>query len=392
MRKKILRGHLLSWLDGTPATDAASAANSTPVSVRAGRALQQLASGELDAGEPLVHEVLQLMAGSDSAEPPRVTAAPRGVRERLRKPRDPGAARWPYELAARYRIVLPQRHRVSTERVVLAPNGESMLLLVRDFRSVPPDELRAAGLDPSAPQFEPLWRVFRMSTPRRPMRELLAFTQQLDRTGSLVAPLPVHLASHDGKSRLWIDSRSYTLSDSWQFEEAASLQPPDLEEGTNRLHSIAFAPKSVWAVWEGWEDDCRLLRFGSDGSLEADVGLAGSRAARVFVDRHEAPIVCDLMTLSRYDAQGELVASRDFSPFFAEFRYRSTELLVALPEGGFWLSNGAKVIEVSDDLSEVRDEWLPAHPVDALAVDETHLTAFAVDIATATAMLHVYRR
>lgn len=385
--KKLFRGHVLSWLDGTIE---AGIEGDPPIPVRAARALERVASGELAIAEPLVGEALRSIAARGKGEPRVDRAAIREVEAELKRPRVPQSVEWPFELEARYRIVLPQRHRVSFDRAVLRPDGTALHVLLRDFRSIP----RAEG--ERYERFEPLWRVFHMRSPRRPMREVLAFTQHdvgnHDADSSPVGIVPVHLCSAPDAPVLTIDTRLYTLRESWQLEELSRLDVPLVEDGANRLRSIAIHGETTWAVWEAWEDECRLLRFSSRGECEADLGYVGSRAGRLVCDRLGRPLVSDLYELQRYEINGELSASRNLRPFFAEYKYDGDELVVPTPEGGVLVANQQKVVLLSESFEDVVEEYIAPHRMDALTIDETYLAALAVDSVAATATIHVYRR
>lgn len=417
--KKLFRGDVLSWLEGSSAV-----ANDLGPEDRAAEARRAFEAGSLQFAEPVVAEAIERLSAADGNDFSSRAHTVAEVRRRLTES-PPEPSRWPLRARARYRIVLPQRYRVRVEQALLGPGELELTLLLRDFRP----KRGATGTPSTSSQFETLHRVFHFESPAEPLREVLAFTQKeteaaapaveaTEEPTELDVPEPVPektvlLAPDRRTFRVVIDDRVYALESSWAFEEVARLKTFEIESGLNRLRAVTAIEDGYLVVFESWEDDCRVLRFDGSGGRAVDLGFAGSSVGCLYVEppldtppldarRIRRAWVSDLHVVRglAFEARGlddggesqSIVrwAERDLSPFFAEYRYTGREIVVGTPHGGLLVSNGRKVLSVSRDLAEVHDEMCPPQPVMAVRATEDAMVCLSVDAETATAVLTIY--
>jgi hypothetical protein len=352
--KKLFRGDVLAWIDsGGSALDVAV----ERARGEAARALAEHQGGTLAFAEPWLGGLVDRVAALDAEGERRIGEELSHIRARLRQaPSEP--APWPFTALARYTLPLPRAAKPGL--TLFLPIGvERFLVLARE-----PTELPLAEGD-TARRFRMKNRLFAMDSVASGLREVFAFDQAGDAETTL-------LLLHDGDApHVVVGERLYRIGPSWSFELVCRFERANPAAERHVVQAAVMHGDGLLVCVEEDEDGCFLYGYSGKGVPGRAYGYAGHRGdALLVVD--DAVYVSDLLCVRRVPLRRGAAVERDFSFYFSEFPHSPVEVVASLGDAIF-ISNGRKLLVVSKDLQEVRDEHVHPRECRTLHVVDDHL-------------------
>lgn len=399
----VMRGDLFALLDpeSGDGKNARRATSPEGIARAARRLVERVKAGERASGSPVVMQCLDELAGLESDMPMRAFSTLSTIRQRLRSLGLASSRGLPGRLVAQRTLVLPQSKRAVVLRVLPAVDHKVWYVSTREAFAAPgpssladkdpfgelvrPEQLDAAMGPARYARPEVTFRLYRFGEGAADIRLCMRVIQE---PGSYAA---VQVAG-DGRRVAMLSKDVIGVFDGDGRPVLSGRLPlADGARGGSEVCAMALDQDVLGLTLRGRHEAAAELALVSIGERRGfPVGHVGEEADDLVLGSRQAYVLDGLQIIRFPLFSGGELTTFSFRPWFAEYPW-SPRHPMGWDGERLWITNGRKLVVLSDGLDQVlgeivlpapiidfavagREVWLVHHDVQAGRLEVAHWT------------------
>lgn len=395
----VMRGDLFALLDPEGGDGEKSRRSATPerIARAAQRLLERVRAGERMSGSPVVMQCLDELATLETGAPMRAFSTLSTIRQRLKSLGLATSRGLPGRLVGQRTLVLPQSKRAAVLRVMPAVDHKVWYVATREafaatsagpgindpFGELPRPELLDAAMGPARYERpEVTFRLYRFGESSADIRLCMRVIQE---PGSYAA---VQVAG-DGRRVAMLSKDVIGVFDGDGRPVLSGRLPLGESGGASEVAAMALDDDVLGLSLRRKEEQPAELALVSIGERRGfPVGKVGEEADDLVLGSRQAYVLDGLQVIRFPLFSGGEVSTFSFRPWFAEYPW-SPRHPMGWDGERLWITNGRKLVVLSDGLEQVlaeivlpapvidfavrgREVWLVQHDVQAGRLEVAH--------------------